>query len=472
MSLPVELYRHDKRLNSTLKPTGSKTTFNGVMLDGANVLNPRIAIRFSDPTATPTQYNYAFIKHFSERYYYIDNWVFDNGRWIAEMSVDVLASYKTEIGQSEQYIVRSSAKHFDYIVDGAYPTTALAFDSVAYMTIKEDSPWGIGGNPSRGCYIVGVINNDTNAVGSVSYYSFSNAQMKKLLEVLFGDGVNWLSIGDISEELKQALFNPFQYVVSCMWFPVQPVCASTVSALPYGWWTLPGVTAGRVNDTTYKAIVATFNVPKHHQSENVDDYLNCSPYTSCTAIVEPWGSFQIPLDTYRPTYNVRINADFATGQGILSIEKPDGAIVAYRDGVLGVPIQLSQMLVDPRGALSSAASTVGAGVKAVAAGSLAGVVGVAAGVVSTIEAAQPTLETKGATGCFMSFDMLPRIIVKTVEVVDRDVTRFGRPYMKRDTVGNHSGFVLCEKPSVTLVNSFPSETDAVNRFLADGFYYE
>lgn len=475
----VKLYQFSKRINSTKIPgdTVPPTELAGNMIDGGDMLHPRVSFRFGGTgfNGKPQNFNYAHIPELSSRrYYYINNWTFYNGVWIADMSVDVLASYRGNIGNSQQYILRSASKHNGLLSDGMYPATSFVTTTVSNMNLHPGSPWSVGGNAKNGYFVVGVINNDSTAVGSVSYYSFTHAQIKKFLEVLFGDGVNWLNICDISEELTQALYNPFQYVVSCMWFPVEPVCNGTVSALPYGWWTLPGVSAGKISETTYNAVVADFTIP-HHPQYNDNDllYLDADPFTNCTAIVEPWGSFNVPADCYRGSISMRITADFATGRGVLSLETPTGAAIVYRDGVFGVPVQLSQLAVNPVDAIGSFASTVGGAVKSVASGDLVGsVVGVASGVLSTIEAGLPSLETKGLTGCFMSFDTMPKIVTRCREVVNMDAERFGRPYLKPDTISNHSGFVLCSNPSVVILNAFPAEIEAVNRFLSEGFYYE
>ena len=98
MGFTVNLYTLSKRDNSTKRPTGNGTQFSCIIKSGSGILHPTISLDLGK-TNDPSQYNYAYIPDF-DRYYFIEEWYFDRALWTASLKVDVLATYKTEIGNS------------------------------------------------------------------------------------------------------------------------------------------------------------------------------------------------------------------------------------------------------------------------------------------------------------------------------------------------------------------------------------
>ena len=70
--------------------------------------------------------NHCYIAYF-DRYYFIDNWTYERGRWRADCSIDVLATWRDTIGNSSQYILRSASDSdgtvFDSSVERGTPAT-------------------------------------------------------------------------------------------------------------------------------------------------------------------------------------------------------------------------------------------------------------------------------------------------------------------------------------------------------------
>lgn len=477
MSLKVILYQHNKKINSTMRPPSDalRKECEGVFLDGANVLHPYIAFKIGLNEPNLSIYNYARIVLFSNRFYFIDNWEHVDGRWVAHMSVDVLATYKDNIGSSRQYVLRSAARKNGYITDSLYPTTAITTAVRTDIEPTTESLWRNGANLKTGCYMVGVINNDPDAVGSVSYYVMTHTEIKKLLKALMGS-FSWLNVTEVSQELTQALFNPFQYIVSCKWFPVEPdsgVSNVTISSLPYGWWVLPGVTGKRFSGVnTVRSIEGTINIPEHPEIQD-NYFLNSEPFTECTAFFEPWGSFPLPCIPTRPSLVIYTNVDYITGRGTLSIETLTGEVVAYKEGVVGVDIQLSQMSTNVLGTMASAAISTADTIGSIFRGDIGGAISnQISGIVSTIENATPQLSTKGLNGSTLAYAVKPYLVTKFRNRVSTDNTRLGSPLCVDETIENLGGYILCANPSVELGAAMPVETEAVNRHLSEGFFYE
>ena len=79
---------------------------------------------------------------------------------------------------------------------------------------------------------------------------------------------------------------------------------------------------------------------------------------------------------------------------------------------------------------------------------------------------------RGTQGSFQSFTIPIRFACRyfSIEVSDR-ANEIGVPARFNDTLGNHSGFVLCENARVPLV-AFQSEQAAIEEFLNGGIYIE
>lgn len=120
----IYLYHFTKKVNSTKVPNVSPDTFQCLMRTGSSIVNPVIEIRLPQNSDMLT-YNYAYIPSFGSRYYFIDDIVYDTGIYVLYLSVDVLATYKTDIKDSTQFILRAANLYNYNIIDTAYLTKKL-----------------------------------------------------------------------------------------------------------------------------------------------------------------------------------------------------------------------------------------------------------------------------------------------------------------------------------------------------------
>ena len=115
----INFYTFSKKENSTKRPTGAGTVLSCNIKSRSSIVNPFIELK-----TNPTAFNYCYIPSFN-RYYYISDITFDSGLWLVTCRIDVLATYKTEIGNTSMYILRSSERSNGEIVDTLFPTTAF-----------------------------------------------------------------------------------------------------------------------------------------------------------------------------------------------------------------------------------------------------------------------------------------------------------------------------------------------------------
>ena len=396
MAVAVNFYHNNKKINSTQLPTTQVGDFGCEVefKDVTNLYTPSVILsvdRFKDGTKikNPMEFNYCYIPDFG-RYYFVRSWSWILGRWECDLEIDVLATFKEQIGNTTTYVLRSASYCDPDIVDTKYPTKAEdaknPYQVKTYSNVN--SPWNtnIYNAPiSDGCFVISVVNNDSGAIGAVSHYALAPRVMAELMNKLYSSP-NWMNItdGNISQDLQKMLINPMQYITNCMWLPCGYDISGGVgiSTIPYGWWsvTLSTGVAYRVDVAHIKRqINLTFSTAKHPQYDTFKRWLQLSPYTTCALYLPPFGF--IPLDTskmYGATHiDCSMEIDLITGRGVLNVSshKTAGGSTVYGGtiynalGQVGVPVSIAQMSVD-WSHISTASTWVGAAGISLAAGGL------------------------------------------------------------------------------------------------------
>lgn len=469
----VYLFGFDKKKNSTAKPAlNTGTMFSCQLKEETSVLNP--ALIFNPASSgmpvpfVPSYFTYAYVQNFN-RYYFISDWQYLNGVWICYLSVDVLASFKDAIGSESCYIERASSAYNGDIIDKLYP----AKTDVEIVSATIATSWS-NVAPSGGCYIVGCINYQTsNHVGAVSYYAMTTAELNSMLNFLFTDTIYVGSnIQEIGEGLFKSLFNPFQYIVSCMWFPgAASIYGSTSTTIKVGYWDT-GVTAVMVSALADIRFV-TGTIPDHPQISR-GAYLNYAPYTTITLYCPPFG--EIPID---PTFlrtgkylYAKVIIDTITGLATIRVTfRANGSApyaakaCAEKTAMMGVPIQLAQILADYSGAVSSVTGGIGGGYI----GILTGLIG--ATIDTAINSQAPKVSSNGANGSFINFALDPDLVVEHRLLVNEDLADLGRPLMEKRKINTLSGYIKCAEAHFS-GSCYEQERDDINSFLTAGFYYE
>lgn len=396
MAVAVNFYHNNKKINSTRLPTAQVGDFGCEVefKDVTNLYTPSVILsvdRFKDGTKikNPMEFNYCYIPDFG-RYYFVRSWSWILGRWECSLEIDVLATFKAQIGNTTTYVLRSASYCDPDIVDTKYPTKAEDAKNPYQVKTYSDvnSPWNtnIYNAPiSNGCFVISVVNNDSGAIGAVSHYALAPRVMAELMNKLYSSP-NWMNItdGNISQDLQKMLINPMQYITNCMWLPCGYDISGGVgiSTIPYGWWsvTLSTGVAYRVDVAHIKRqINLTFSTAKHPQYDTFKRWLQLSPYTTCALYLPPFGF--IPLDTskmYGATHiDCNMEIDLITGRGVLNVSshKTEGGAIVYGGtiynalGQVGVPVSIAQMSVD-WSRISTASTWIGAAGISLATGGL------------------------------------------------------------------------------------------------------
>lgn len=464
--MEVTLFAFAKADNSTAIPTGGAVV-TGVLRSPCSIQSPQI--EFDLQTSVAPQYNYAYIADFA-RYYKITNWRWDAPLWVAEMAVDVLATYKENIGSSTQYVLRSASTYNEIIIDNFYP--ALAPSKFLFNGVVFDKT--LYGGITGGCYILGIINNDSGAIGSVSYYIFSNAQLRSLCDQLF-ISTDWLgSIEDISSELLKSLFNPFQYIVSCNWFPFL-VAGTAVSTLKFGWWEL-SVTCQKLTFSE-EIISGTVTIPKQ---SGILAYKKLSPFYSYRLVCGTFGEVEIDpsIVLTETTMYVTIRCDLISGMAtlFLSLDSayPETHAFTTSQSMMGVPIQLAQVMRDYVGIATSTIGTIGGLIGGALSGGIGGMLsGGMSAVGSLTDSLKPEVSTGGQNGATNAWAVAPYLRLKYCNTVENDIERFGIPLCRKVVINTLSGFVLVQNAHVDSASTATAEEiREIENYMEGGFFYE
>lgn len=444
-----------KKINSTKRPTGGRA----------------VTVRLKEPTSVLSPVflinNYNLAENYVQwgnRYYFVDDIVIV-GNELAEYhcSVDVLATYKDAIGASSQYVVRSASAYDLNVVDNFYPTKA--YNTHEMGDIQSPFTKDI----SLGCYIIGLQGKGSGGNGgAVTYYKCTSAGLKSLVNYMLADASIY-NVSDITDDLLKCIFNPLQYIVSCMWFPFDvPVMTGSVD---FGWWSAEVSEINRVASLEWGTNMS-FTIPKHPK-QGRGAYMNLLPYSKYTLQAGPWGS--IPLDNFNLLNDTTLECDYKvdliTGSGRFNIQFRDK--LCYQQIItsqIGVPIQLGQNMLN-QGALTDTFSGIGDVLKSAITGDPAGMLTSGLGAIGSAASMTQSIPSSMGGNGTLSFNNTFAILADFIDVVDEDLAQFGRPLCQMKTISSLSGYVLCRDADLDTSGS-PSEKSAMLEFMNGGFYYE
>lgn len=493
MSITVTFYTNfEKRLNSTKQPlnTDSHTDYTCTLKEGCNILTPEIEIYLS--SGDPSSYNYAYIPSF-KRYYFVNDWTYFHGVWTASLSVDVLASFKTGIGNLSKYVVRSSYTSNGDIIDGFYHTEADLQRSI----IPSTSPFSTG---IQGTYIVGIIGEQPNAnvpcVGGVCYYALSFSQMAELINYLMSSTFSNIMAdpaNGMTDSITKVLMNPTQYIASCIWIPYS-ITTTAVSVQPkIGWWNTSPLSSGcnalgsgGISSLQFSKVGTNITVTSHSQIAR-GAYLDCAPYSRYIFHLEPWGDIELNSNFImkNKTVSYTITTDGMTGMGRLDITSGT-KVISSNFAQVGVPIAISEILqtadISVGGIVASLTGALAAGWDALTGGGSLKDAGSAA--VNAVESYNTDVNVKGVNGSAISYTGVglgtgadayntqgPYIRVDRFDLVPEDNAEFGRPLFDIRTVSNIPGFIKCADGEHNIAG-YENEKSQISGYLTGGFFYE
>ena len=468
MGFDVTFYKFNKEGNSTKRPSSGGNTYNCKILRGSSIISPTIELSLGYSTAP--DFNYAYIPNFG-RYYYVGEWTYNDALWTAQLEVDALATYRTEIGSENLYALRTSnsSLYDGRIVDNLYPTKAgCTFNKTAYT-----SPWA---DVTNGVFMVGIVGTSPE-YGAISYYTMTSNNFDILVSSLLSDNflenVVGLDLADASIELQKSLIDPLQFIKSCVYIPATAVPGQLVTSIDVFGWPVPASATKLPKASPYRTENAiTITLPKHPQTSSRGNYVNLAPYTMQTISIPPFGI--IDLDTTITCNAVDITIqptiDMVSGLGIIEISC-NSIIMNRVEAQIGIPIQLSQITRDYIGATTSAVGGIAGAIGNFLSGNIGGAIaGGVSAIGETTKAIQPRAQSIGSGGSYSQLYTECALYTQFFEVTDDDIAKNGRPCCK---IVNCSagGYFLIQDGDVP-ISGTKAEWQMVKDALEGGFYWE
>ena len=457
MSFTIKLYTFSKHENSTKQPTGG-TELSCNIKTPSSLISPVAEFSLA---SNPIAYNYAYISEFN-RYYFITDWTFNRGLWIASMVCDVLATYKTQIGSSSLYVLRSASSSDGYIRDTLYPTTAKHTTAETVIT-ETVTGW------SDGIYVVNVIGSSGNGLIS---YGLSISQFptfySKVLTII--DGLDW---SDVGNSLKNSITDPKDFITSCFWFPKDVFSGTSVTSIPIGSSTITGISAKKIDvalPDTY-----TLTIPKHPKTNTYGKYVGLEPYSSYVLRFDVITDLSIPAWKLIDETSIKVSVltDATTGQAYVTIVGSSSNFPPLANLVVGwgVPVALSTNAGDFTGIVTGVGGAI-MGLGSMLAGDVVGgAISSAIGVTEAVRGTIGSISNVSSAGSLGGHNNGKELKAFFVDIVDRDPTNDGLPLCKVKTINTLSGFIQVQKGEVE-INGTQEEANQIRRWLESGFYYE
>lgn len=513
--MEIKFYKFKKRVNSTKRPgQNDQVVFDctDVRLKNAtSIINPVFIIEGSGDgymalTIPMLDANYCYVPDFN-RYYFIDDvTLIANNVVQISCSVDALASNRTEILNSSQYVLRSASQYDGNIVDNYYLTKA------DYLTCKDILPFD-GDNifwcpPGTGSvndfhYVVATVGSFYNAsalatVQGVNYYALTVQQMTDFVHFLSQAVENYLDIPEtvMNGDLLKSLYDPFQYVKSVMYFPfgLGNIWGADQSPIEFGYW--QGSYGHRITNTQISGDTRiVFN--KHPLASTRGAYMNIAPYSEYTLHCEPFGT--IPLDATllqdAEMLKLHVQADVTTGESKLIIKAVDlehqneawgspymkaRPTIATAYAKLGVDVPVASIQTDyvnmgqsMLGAMNSGLGLVASAMSENVVGLASSTTGIASGLGDFVRSCMPVARQSGASGSYLSCTDIYslKLTEKHVNVVGEDLADFGRPLCQTKVLSSLSGYVLCKDVELAL-STTKSESEKCISYLESGAFIE
>lgn len=501
MAFNVVLYTFSKKLNSTAQPSTAALTVSCTAKLPLDVITPTIQLQLSGgAAANPSAYNYAYISSFS-RYYWIKTWRNVGPLWEADLQVDALASWKTQIGAQSCYVYRSSAEKDGNIPDTLYPTTS----DMHTVNVALSRPWTVGNSSSSGAaagsgfYVASII-----STTGTKWYAFTESSWSLFLYLLYSndyyEDVLTVFGADAYPEAKVAV-NPMQYIGTVKWCPVGLTASGlwslhytgTVTSIPVGVATVShptGFTTYPVYELSDVPTVISFDEIDteiaywvHPQASVRGNWLKISPYSSYELFYPPFGIIQLdPVEISKYRYlRVELTTDHKTCTCQLEVYVHDGNTrrVIYRGtGSFGADVPVSAIMQTGTSPLSIAGSALGVvgGIASMAMGNVVGgassIIGGVKGAIGTAVAGQlPHLSTMGGPGSVANLMGSPYLYVTHWLMADDDNTDLGRPLCTTKTISAIPGYIMCDSDHIS-IPCMAQELSEIRSFMSSGFYYE
>lgn len=458
--MQVIFYRFNKAKNETKVPSEGRST-DVFLKNDCSILRPELIL-----SESVVNFNYFYIPDFSRYYFMTDYKYLGEQTFQVTGECDSMASFREDVLSSYQWISRAHTGWNEDIIDGFFPAlTSWGIHEKRYRLIPADASY------ENGTFILGVIGKNGGGYGNpVTYFALNWSQMSELNNFLF----NAESYGTmISDDITKAFFNPMDYLVSCMYYPIKILNVGNEEPIWFGWFQTT-ITAVQLNTYVYDLVTSAGNDFMLENNREYEDFRKFSPFSHYYIYIPIIGWSEVPsARIMQNEMYLGMKLDLITG--ILTaniydqksgIHNDDGAVLFSTSGQFGCPLALAQLRSDVTGLINSVTGAI----TSVASLNISGAIGNIVNAADALTGESAIRNSNGCMGLSIEYQNV-RWLCHYLKTVEIDATRYGRPVCKYDKIENYlGGFCLCQNAEVELNGAYSDEIDQVSRFMNGGFY--
>lgn len=472
-----------KRKNSTKRPTGTGTSISATFKEDVSLSQPIFIV-----TGDHFDYNYIV---YGGRYYFVDDVVsLRNNLCEIHCNIDVLATYKSEIQASSQFVLYYSHANTE-IVDARLSTkTSISLDS-STQTFNN-----LGSGES---YMLTAIGKDRTSIFACDKSDIDELFDDTILQTVqdgwddmvddVDDAVDAITVGSV-EDMLRALFKCWlefiktqsevtgsvlfcddaqKFVKNCFVLPISKAnIGGSLHTVRLGKWA-----ANADGNTGFSRIChdsATLSIPWQ-----ATDWRRNEPYHEIYLYIPYIGMINIPASEVIGVTNITVNVAIDTYSGVTSfvVNASNGAVLGQYSTNIAAPYAVGSSNIN----LTASGAQIVASAASIATGVATGNVGAismgALGIVNSIKPFDASISSNGgAAGMGLGNTVKCFTIFHDTTVSPSSVSAIkGTPYNGVMSLSGVSGYVQTSGASVDIAG-YGNEKDLVNNYLNGGIYIE
>ena len=449
--MEIRLYSgFTKRINSTKIPANHPYTSVEVNLKQAtNINNPVFVL-----TSNLVNFNYVYVPSWS-RYYFVNDVVFGNNDLIElHCSLDVLASFRSNILTYDAFVERTSHPSF-YNLD-------IRDNALSVEDRVEHTAEALTNSPLAEdlLYIVRIVGR--GSTGGVGTFIMNRATFQRVFSALWGEIDTGSVEGNVLEFLQLYISNPAEYIVGVYTTPIgmsyYASYCSTETVYIGGHETT--LSLDRINAGTVQlGGTITLNKPTRYYG---DFRRTDGAFSQYTLYIPTVGVVPLSPDIMDCTLTMKVSADLISGD-LFFVLKADGTTIATYNSNCYSAVSM--------GTLNSATSSFMGATQVMTSTMTGNPIGLIEGIKTGFASTPSVIGTQGGTGCIsQASDFIISVLQKSSGEFATDV--YGRPCCKYLGLNNLLGFyVKCGNASIDMDGNEGDKSE-VNSQLNAGVYLE
>lgn len=458
-----------KRINSTKQPSGG-TAKTVLLKENTSEMHPAFVLSTVD-----WGWNYA---SWGGRYYYVNDIVSEgNNLFRVECELDVMATFKAQIGAYTTLISRADSEYSGEVLDSIYPAKSNPYTLYTSAT----SAGLFTTNRNSGTVLMGVMGGT-----GLKFLIMSKAQFDNLCFILFPaltqNPVQWFN-SSVTEALVGGLNTIMNAIVSLKWLPIDVSVAqaqlglTALSSFYIGPLSITLSGSASVYELTGNTVISitakqiTFPDRNWSGITQRGDWLYMQPFANYTLKAPPFGAIAIDGSYLIPsqlTVQATVRAEIISGNAQLFLTYYDSGFknIGTYNANISYDIKAGGSSVNMGGVLSGTAS-------AVVAYARKDYAGVAGSIASSAESLlpQPAYIGGGISGGTPDMNSPWYAEATYFDPIEENRTELGRPLGRVKQIGTLAGYVQTAKAQLALAGH-ESEMQKVNATLNSGFFYE